>query len=379
MNARRNTRSASARPAEPSVEPPGPDQIEGAPHPRETPRLYGQIRAEEEFLAAWGAGRLHSGWLLAGPQGVGKATLAWRIAAFLLATPAAGAQTLDLPADSADLRLIRAGAHPRLFVLRRGRNDRGDGFRSQITVDDTRRLRDFFQLSATDGGRRVVIVDAADEMNPSAANALLKLLEEPPALATLLLVAHRPAALLPTIRSRCRMLRLHPLQPDDMARALAPILGDAASPALIELAAGSVGRAVTLALGGGEAVYGELARLLASLPRLDRAGAARLAESCTGKAAETRLAQMLDMTDLLLARMARAGLMGPPEHEAAPGEAAILTRLAPDDRAARIWADLQQDIQARLRFGRAVNLDPAGLILDMLLRIERTAATLATN
>ncbi|MBW7922334.1 MAG: DNA polymerase III subunit delta' [Rubellimicrobium sp.] len=371
MNARRT--------GAPAAQDPEPDRIEGAPHPRETPQLYGQDHAEAEFLAAFNAGRLHSGWLLAGPQGVGKATLAWRIAAFLLASPQAGARTLDVPPDDPDLRFIRAGAHPRLFVLRRARNDKGDGFRARITVDETRRLRDFFQLSATDGGRRVVIVDAADEMNPNAANALLKLLEEPPPLATLLLVAHRPAALLPTIRSRCRMLRLHPLVPDDLTRALAPILGDAASPALAELAAGSVGRAVVLALAGGEAVYAELARLLATLPRLDRAGAARLAESCTGKANEARLAQMLDMADLILARAARAGVAGPPAHDAAPGEAALLARLAPDDRAARVWADLQQDVQARLRFGRAVNLDPAGLILDMLLRIERTAATLAAS
>lgn len=357
----------------------GPDRIPGAPHPRDTPALFGQARAESEFLAAFNSGRLHSGWLLAGPQGVGKATLAWRIAALLLAAPDGPATSLDLPPDDPDLRLIRRGAHPRLFVLRRAPTEKGEGFRARITVDETRRLRDFFQLSAADGGRRVVIVDAADEMNPSAANALLKLLEEPPALATLLLVAHRPAALLPTIRSRCRVLRLHPLAPDDLARALAPILGDAASPALAELAAGSVGRAVVLALAGGEAVYAELARLLATLPRLDRAGAARLAESCAGKANEARLGQMLDMADLILARTARAGLTGPPAHEAAPGEAALLARLAPDDRAARVWADLQQDVQARLRFGRAVNLDPASLILDMLVRIERTAAALAAS
>lgn len=357
----------------------GPDRIDGAPHPRETPVLFGHARAEEEFLAAFNSDRLHSGWLLAGPQGVGKATLAYRIARFLLTAPEGPAASLDTPPNNPELALIDAGAHPRLFVLRRGRTEKGDGFRSQITVDETRRLRDFFQLSATDGGRRVVIVDAADEMNANAANALLKLLEEPPALATLLLIAHRPAALLPTIRSRCRVLRLQPLAPDDLARALAPILGEAASPALAELAAGSVGRAVTLALGGGEAVYGELARLLATLPRLDRAAAARLAESCAGKAGEARLGQMLDMADLVLARTARAGLMGPPAHEAAPGEAMLLTRLAPDDHAARAWAELQQDLQGRLRFGRAVNLDPASLILDMLVRIERTAAALAAS
>lgn len=371
----------SARRAQTEADPaPGPDRIEGAPHPHETGALFGHDAAEAEFLAAFRSGRLHSGWLIAGPQGVGKATLAYRIAAFLLASSPADAMSLAVPSDDADLRLIRQGAHPRLFVLRRAPQERGEGFRTQITVEETRRLRSFFQLSATDGGRRVVIVDAADEMNVNAANALLKLLEEPPPLATLLLVAHRPAALLPTIRSRCRMLRLPPLAPDDLARALAPILPeDAVTPALTELAAGSAGRAVTLALGGGDRVYDELVTLLSTLPRLDRAAASRLAESCSGRTAAGRFGQMLDMADLLLTRIARTGVMGPPAQEAARGEAALLARLAPHDAAARIWADLQQDLATSTRFGKAVNLDPASLILDMLVRIERTAASLAAS
>lgn len=183
---------------------PDPDRIAGAPHPRDATRLLGHAGAEAEFLAAHASGRLHSGWLLTGPAGIGKATLAYRMAAFLLAGHDQGMfgapTSLDLPDNDPDLRLIRAGSHPRLFVLRRGLNDKGDGWRSQITVDEARRLKGFFQMSAADGGRRVVIIDAADEMNVSAANAILKGLEEPPARTTLLLVAHQPARLLPTIR-----------------------------------------------------------------------------------------------------------------------------------------------------------------------------------
>jgi DNA polymerase-3 subunit delta' len=164
---------------------PDSDRIEGAPHPRDTVRLFGHDAAETAFLAAHAADRLHSGWLVTGPEGIGKATLAYRIAAFLLADPGPAIfgppATLDLPADDPDLRLIRAGSHPRLFVLKRGLNDKGDGWRSQITVDEARRLKGFFQMSAADGGRRAVIIDAADEMNVSAANAILKVLEEPPA------------------------------------------------------------------------------------------------------------------------------------------------------------------------------------------------------
>jgi len=364
---------------------PEPDRRDGVPHPRDTPRLFGQDAGQATFLTAFASGRLHSGWLIAGPHGVGKATFAYRIAAFLLSGPSAdglfGApQTLDLPADHADLRLIRAGAHPRLFVLRRTINPdaRPPRLRQQIVVDDARALRRFFGLSAADGGRRVVIVDAADELNIPAANAILKLLEEPPALATLLLVTHQPSRLLPTIRSRCRSLLLQPLGAADMALALAGagVVADAPD-RVTALAGGSVGAAVRLIGGGGLAVYAQLVALLAGLPRINRADAIRLAESAAGRDGDTRFALLADLIGLFLMRAAHAGLSGPPQVQAAPGETALLARLSPHDAAARNWAALEQRLGARVRAGRAVNLDPAALILDMLLGIEQTAKSVA--
>lgn len=354
---------------------PEPDRREGAPHPREATALFGHEEAQREALAAIASGKLHSGWLLSGPEGIGKATFAYRMAGTLLAGHPAP-DRLGLPPDHPDARLIRAGAHPRLFVLRRGVDDKGN-LRSVITVEEARRLRDFFNLSAADGGRRVVIVDAADELNPNAANAILKLLEEPPARATLLLVSHQPARLLPTIRSRCRTLRLHPLGAQDLVSALASIgLTTDAPEALAELAAGSVGHAVRLIADGGLDLYAELLALFAGLPRMDRPRAIRLAESCAGPKAGDRFALTLDLLDLLLTRLARAGLQGPPP-EAAKGEAPILARLSPHDAAARAWAERQALASARARQGRAVNLDPAALLLDMLLQIEQTARTAA--
>ena len=347
------------------------DRVPGAPHPRETPRVIGQDAAIASFLDAAEAGRLHHGWLLTGPRGTGKATLAWAIARWLIA----GGDTagLAVPPDHPVSRRLLALSEPRLHLVRRGTDDKTGRLRAEITVDDIRRLLSFFHMSAAEGGRRVAIIDAADDMNPAAANAVLKMLEEPPKDAVLLLVAHQPARLLPTIRSRCRELRLSPLSPDDMQAALAPldVAGDPAR--LATLAGGSVGEALRLSGQDGLQRYEEIVRLFATLPRMDRPRAAALAEAAGARPGAEGDPFDLTMTllDRFLSRAARAGLMGAPLPEAADGEAETLSRIAPDDRAARHWAAAQADLSARARRGRAVNLDPAALVMDMLLTLAQ--------
>lgn len=367
---------------------PEPDRIEGAPHPRQTARLIGQGTAEAAFLDAWSSGRLHHGWLITGPRGVGKATLAWRLARFLLATPPlegglfapAPPATLDIPDSHPVARHIAALTEPRLFLLRRAWDDKKEKLPDIISVDEVRKLKSFFALSAADGGHRVAIVDSVDEMNPSAANALLKLLEEPPPRVTLLLISHQPARLLPTIRSRCRELRLAPLSPADLSDALTQAGGTVAPEdrvALAELASGSVGEAFRMTNTGGLEIYARLVSLMAGLPRLDRPRALSLAEAGAGKGAEPVFELIVTLIDLFLARLARAGTRGQTPPEAAPGEAALIARLAPNPWAARDWADLAQHLGLRARRGKAVNLDPAALLMDMVLRIDEVAATLA--
>jgi len=371
---------------------PEPDRLEGAPHPRETPQLFGQSAAEAAFLAAHAEGRLHHAWMLTGPRGIGKATLAWRIARFLLATPPDdggglfGAppppETLEIDPEHPVARRMRALAEPRLFLLRRGPNDKGNALSTVITVDEVRKLRRFFALSAADGGRRVAIVDSLDEMNPNAANALLKVLEEPPADAFFLLVAHQPARLLPTIRSRCRELRLTTLDEAALSDALTQAGGSIAPEdraALAELAGGSAGEAFRLAGLEGLAVYRGLVALLATLPRLDRPRAVALAETAAGRSGADAFDLIVTLIDLFLARLARAAATRRTPPEAAPGEAALFDRLAPDFAAARHWADLAQTLTARARRGRAVNLDPAALLMDTLIRIDEAAGQLATQ
>ncbi len=366
---------------------PEADRVEGAPHPRETETLIGHPEAEQAFLDAFNSGRLHHGWLISGPQGVGKATFAWQIAKFLLSQPLDddgglfGAPppptSLRTAPDHPVAQQVVALSEPGLFLLRRGWNDKTKKLKSMITVDEVRKLHGFFGMSAVDGRRRVVIVDAADEMNVQAANAILKMLEEPPARTTILLIAHQPSRLLPTIRSRCRELRLRPLEAGDMSAALSQAGAEPEdeAAALATLSGGSVGGAMRLIRLDGLKLYEQLITLMGTMPRLDHGAAIKLADGLAARGNEAKLELFETLLDLALARMARQGSIGQPAALPATGhESQVFDKLAPDPWAARKWADSAQDLLARFRHGRAVNLDPSALILDTLFRMNSTAA-----
>ena len=248
------------------------------PHPRETTDLFGHREAETALLNAYRSGRIPHAWLIGGAQGIGKATLAYRMARFVLAhgDPLAAdvqrADNLNVDANDPAARRIVAGAHGGLLVLQRTANDKGV-MRTVITVDETRETISFFGSTAAVEGWRVCVVDTVDELNPNAANALLKVLEEPPQQSLFLLVSHAPARVLPTILSRCRKLLLRPLGTDDVIRAAAQATGIAADdPALseaAEAAEGSVARALTLLGGDALKLQQRTAALLSTLPRVD--------------------------------------------------------------------------------------------------------------
>jgi DNA polymerase III subunit delta' len=250
-----------------------------APHPRETTALFGHADAERTLLAAYRSGRMPHAWLIGGPPGVGKATLAYRVARFVLANPdssapeAQAAQTLALDSAHPVARRIVAQAHPDVLTLERTVGPAGT-VRSVITVDDVRRTVGFFGSTAGAGGWRICIVDSADDLqSPQGANALLKVLEEPPSRALFLVVSHTPGRLLATIRSRCRRLTLRPLDSIDVAQATAQALDRDPTDAEVQKAAGaaqgSVARATTLLGGAALAVRDRLIQLLGSLPQID--------------------------------------------------------------------------------------------------------------
>jgi DNA polymerase III subunit delta' len=247
------------------------------PLPRETTVLFGHDSAEREFLAVYRSGRVPHAWLIGGEPGIGKATLAYRIARFVLARPdpsrVSTADTLALDPTHRAMRRVAVNAHSDLLALERTPGDSGK-MRTVITVEQVRRLATFFGSTAGEGGWRVCIVDSADELKyPEGSNALLKMLEEPPARSLFLLVSHAPGRLLPTIRSRCRRLALRPLGQGDVAKAASTALGaDADDPAVAAAAAaarGSVSQAIALAGGPMLALREKVAELLGALPSTD--------------------------------------------------------------------------------------------------------------
>jgi DNA polymerase-3 subunit delta' len=296
------------------------DEADGAPPPpRETLQLFGHDEAERALIDAYRGGRMPHAWMIGGPPGIGKATLAYRMARFVLAHPdcttpeVQSAGSLALPPDHRAARLIAAQGHPDLLVLERRPGESG-ALRSVIAVEDVRRLVPFLGSTAGEAGWRVVVVDSADELNAAGANALLKLLEEPPQRCLFLIVSHAPGRLLATIRSRCRRLLLRSLAPVDIAQAVAAALGrdphDAAVQKAAAAAEGSVAHAMALLGGPLLAMRERVIELLARLPATDPRALHALGESLE-RADRLVLATFVDVVrDWLSARLAGGQLQG---------------------------------------------------------------------
>ncbi len=261
------------------------DRIAGVDHPRETFALVGQGEALARAARAIRIGRPPHAWLIGGPPGIGKATFAYRLARYLLCYGATdrGPEDLAVPPNDPVTIQVKAASHPGLLVLKRGTSDSGKAM-TVLGVDEVRRLAGFFGLSSGAGGWRVAIVDTADDMSDQAANALLKMLEEPPSRAMLILLAHAPARLMPTIRSRCQLLVLRPLSDEALAAEIdrrLPDLSPDDRTRLVLLAGGSIGAALRLAQGDGLKLAADAERLIEQAARPDFAATLSLAERVT--------------------------------------------------------------------------------------------------
>jgi DNA polymerase-3 subunit delta' len=325
------------------------------PHPREVFELEGQTAAEAAFEDARGRGRLHHAWLLTGPEGVGKATFAYRAARRLLGAPADPERGL-LGADPAHpvSRQVLNRAHPDLLVVERIGEDGKP--RKVIPVDEVRRLSEFFSKSPAAAPYRVAIVDAADDLNVNAANALLKTLEEPPPKGVLLMVSHSPGRLIATIRSRCRRLAFAPLPLEDAAafvRARTEI-GEAAALGLASMAGGAPGRALALAAAEALALDEAAESLMAGLPQVDEAFALSLADRFRGGEGQAQFNLLFDR----LAERVRSLTTA----RAAQGEGGL-------DR----WAQAWETLQRLPREVEALNLDRTDALFAALRELRQAA------
>jgi len=280
-----------------------PDRLPGAPHPREQMAFFGHGEAERAFLDAHQAGRLHHAWLIGGPFGIGKATLAYRVARFLLSDGSARREpsgTLSMPPESSVARQVAALSHPNLIVLRRSPATEKKGPSTTIPVEAVRRTLALFGSTSANGGYRVGIVDSAEDLTPASANALLKLIEEPPPRSIFLIVSHAPQRVLPTLRSRCRRLLLKPLAEGDLrsvVRSLRPPWAEADDAALshaIAHAEGSVRRTIEVLDPDMAAVVAETRSLLEALPHPDLSRVLALAEKLARREAEGAYDLMID-------------------------------------------------------------------------------------
>ena len=343
------------------------------PAPRENPDLIGHEEAEASLAAAVASGRLAHGWLITGPRGIGKATLAFRFARYLLANRGAEAEAPGLfgaaeTAAPAGLRIdpnlpvfrrIASGGHADLITVERSWDEKKKKRRGEIVIGDVRDIGQFLHLTPAEGGWRVVIVDCAEDMNRNAANAVLKVLEEPPRRSVLLLVSHAPGRLLPTIRSRCRRLALKPLA-DAQVRALLaryrPELEPADQALLVWLAQGSIGRALALAEEEGLELYRELGEQLGRLPDLDIPAVHDFADRLARDREGDRFRTAADLLEGWMARLLRTASLGRPDPGIPPEEAQILGRLA-GSRGLDQWLALWEKVTRLIAGAEQADLD----------------------
>jgi DNA polymerase-3 subunit delta' len=348
------------------------DEIEGWPLPEAQPDWLGDASAEEDFRDAYVGARMHHAWLLGGPKGIGKATLAYRFARFALAHPdlkeaASAPPGLGIPEDHPVFRRVAARGHPNLLTLARPWDEKTKRYRTELIVDEVRRLIPFFGSTAAEAAWRIVVVDSADEMNASAANALLKLLEEPPARSLFLVLAHSPGRLLPTIRSRCRSLALAGIAADKIASALAKG-EEGENPASFDLAGrlagGSLRRAVHLVEGEGIELYRDLLRLTANLPSLDIPALHNLADRVSRRGEDDAYFTLLDLLRDWLQRRVRRE----PEVLATP-------TLAPAVLGAPLarWAEVWEKAEETSGVAEELNLDRKQVILTIFMSLARAA------
>ncbi len=355
-------RSATRQAVPPNTPEAGPeaDRLGAWPHPRQTAGVIGHDSARAQLSERLESERIAQGWIVAGPPGIGKATLVYGFAAEALAR---GVESVEKAR-----RLIAAQSHPRLLVLRRTLNQQTKKLRTRIAVDDVRRLKAFLGTTAGQGWR-VVIVDSADDLNVNSANALLKSLEEPPPRTLFFLIASSAGRLLPTIASRCERLKLELLGPDETRRVVETVSAacGAALPEperlahVLEAARGRPRRALELMSAAGAELSATVRRIFAGLPQLDHNDVFRLIDAVNAPKSDVDYDLVFDLVEDTLTEAIR--------------------RAAQEDRQTGVfavhglarWMEVWDTGRQLRADAEALNLDRAITLLRLFTQIEKSA------
>lgn len=367
------------------------DKIAGAPHPMLANEIIGHSSQKLSFLSSFASNRLPQCWLLAGDMGIGKASFAWLIAKFLLTTKYQPADLkIDLsktninsilePQSGSTLNRIISGSEQRVYVVRRGYNEKRKAFFKNISIEDVRKLQSYCSLSIADGGKRIIIIDTADDLNKSSSNALLKLLEEPPKNTIFLLISHQPNHLLPTIKSRCQKLSFSNLDQTDLGAVLTAIgckIEPSDEVSLSVLSKGSAGAACRLINSNCINLYRDILNIASSLPNLNTNKILQLSQNYFAKAKPSEFEIFIEMMQHFFSRLCKTGVMQKPVlPSVTDNEAKIMKSLCPNLKSARLWSEAANISLAKLNKGYLLNIDIESLILDAFIYLEECYQTI---
>ncbi len=365
--------------------------------PRNTHDLSGHEGAEQLFLDAFNAEKIHHAWMITGPKGIGKATLSYKMARFLLNNPPddesgpglfgdvlekVAVTSINTDIESQPNQLISAGSNPDLMVIEKTEDPKTGKMRNNILVDDVRKINNFFHKTSTAGGWRVAIVDTADEMNRNAANAILKILEEPPENSILIILAHAPGKLLPTIKSRCRMLPLKQLKSATVKEILEKNFPEHEGNVIdgyVALSNGSPGYAISLIEHNGLKLYREMLGLLSTMPNINVPLMHDFAGAITTKKSGDMFLLFSEMLSQFISRMIRHVSYQGTNHthnikEALENEFELMEELGaiiPLDQ----WAELWEKISEKMKATDALNMDRKQTVIDILNMISSALKT----
>lgn len=367
------------------------DKIAGAPHPMLANEIIGHSSQKLSFLSSFASNRLPQCWLLAGDMGIGKASFAWLIAKFLLTTKYQPADLkIDLsktninsilePQSGSTLNRIISGSEQRVYIVRRGYNEKRKAFFKNISIEDVRKLQSYCSLSIADGGKRIIIIDTADDLNKSSSNALLKLLEEPPKNTIFLLISHQPNHLLPTIKSRCQKLSFSNLDQTDLGAVLTAIgckIEPSDEVSLSILSKGSAGAACRLINSNCINLYRDILNIASSLPNLNTNKILQLSQNYFAKAKPSEFEIFIEMMQHFFSRLCKTGVMQKPVlPSVTDNEAKIMKSLCPNLKSARLWSEAANISLAKLNKGYLLNIDIESLILDAFIYLEECYQTI---